>query len=367
MRAAAMKVTHVTTRVLSTPADNPLVVGLPAPSDTREFVTLELGTDQGLVGLGLTFFGGALTQALKTAVDGLARLVVGDDPTQVEAIALKLRRAAGGAGPGGIFTLALSAIDIACWDLKGKAVGQSVCALLGGLRDRVPTYASGALMRPHPVDYLGKAGKRLRDMGFRQMKMQCGSEPTVAASLERVLVVREAVGPDVDLMCDINQLWSVNHAIEVGRRLEPYHLYWLEDPVAHDDYAGLARVADALTTPIAAGEYHYGIVPFRHLLEARSIDVVMIDLVRVGGITQWMKVAGMAEAFNLPVVSHLVPEIHVHLVAAIPNGLTVEYMPWTLRLFEETPALEGGRLTVPTKPGLGLAFDQAAIKRYELA
>src|SRR5439155_25522735 len=104
--------------------------------------------------------------------------------------------------------------------------------------------------------------------------------------------------------------------------------------------SSLARIADALTTPIAAGEYHYGIVPFRHLLEARSIDIVMIDLLRVGGITQWMKVAGMAEAFNLPVVSHLVPEIHVHLVAAIPNGLTVEYMPWTLRLYEETPPIE---------------------------
>ena len=167
-------------------------------------------------------------------------------------------------------------------------------------------------------------------------------------------------------MCDINQLWSVHHAIEVGRRIAPYHLFWLEDPTAHDDYAGLARVADALTTPIAAGEYHYGIVPFRHLLEARSIDIVMIDLLRVGGITQWMKVAGMAEAFNLPVVSHLIPEIHVHLVAAIPNGLTVEYMPWTLRLFEETPAIEGGRLVVPKKPGLGLAFDQAAIKRYQV-
>ena len=190
-------------------------------------------------------------------------------------------------------------------------------------------------------------------MGFSQMKMQCGT-----ASLERVRVVREAIGPAVNLMCDINQLWSVSHAIEVGRRLEPYHLYWLEDPVA--------RVADALTTPIAAGEYHYGIAPFRQLLEARAIDIVMIDLLRVGGITQWMKVAGMAEAFNLPVVSHLVPEIHVHLVAAIPNGLTVEYMPWTLRLFEETPALEGGQLVVPTGPGLGLAFDQAAIKRYQV-
>jgi L-talarate/galactarate dehydratase len=329
-------------------------------------VTLELGTDQGLVGVGLTFFGGALNPALKAAVDTLAHLVIGDDPRQVEAIAGKLRRAAGSSGPGGIFSLALSAVDMACWDLKGKAVDQSVCQLLGGLRDRVPTYASGALMRPHPVDYLAKAGPRLAGMGFRQMKMQCGSEPTVASSVERVRVMRESIGPDVDLMCDINQLWSVNHAVEVGRRLEPYHLFWLEDPVAHDDYPGLARVADALTTPIAAGEYHYGIVPFRHLLEARSIDIVMIDLLRVGGITQWMKVAGMAEAFNLPVVSHLVPEIHVHLVAAIPNGLTVEYMPWTLRLFEETPPIDNGQLVVPKRPGLGLAFDQAALKRYQI-
>jgi len=362
-----MKITHVTTHLLRTPADNPLVVGLPAPTDTREFVTLELGTDQGLVGIGLTFFGGALTGALRAAVDGLARLVVGDDPTQTEAIAAKLRRAAGSSGPGGIFTLALSAIDIACWDLKGKALGQSVCALLGGLRERVPTYASGALMRPHPIDYLAKAGPRLRDLGFRQMKMQCGSEPSIAASVERVRVMREAIGPDVDLMCDINQLWSVDHAIEVGRRIEPHHLFWLEDPTAHDDYPGLARIAAALTTPIAAGEYHYGIAPFRHLLEARAIDIPMIDLLRVGGITQWMKVAGMAEAFNLPVVSHLVPEIHVHLVAAAPNGLTVEYMPWTLQLFEETPKLERGQLVVPAKPGLGLAFDQATVKRYQIA
>src|SRR5262245_27234147 len=361
-----MKITHATTRILRTPADNPLVVGLPAPTETREFVTLELGTDQGLVGVGVTFFGGALTAALRRAVDSLAPLLIGDDPTRVEAIAAKLRRLAGASGPGGIFTLALSAIDIACWDLKGKAVGQPVAALLGGLRDRVPTYASGALMRPHPIDYLAKAGPRLRDMGFRQMKMQCGNEPTVAASVERVRVMREAIGPDVDLMCDINQLWSVHHAIDVGRRMEPYHLYWLEDPVAHDDYSGLARVADALATPITAGEYHYGIVPFRHLLEARSIDSVMIDLLRVGGITQWLKVAGMAEAFNVPVVSHLVPEIHVQMVAAVPNGLTVEYMPWSLRLFEEGPAIENGLLVVPKRPGLGLAFDAAAIKRYQV-
>jgi L-alanine-DL-glutamate epimerase-like enolase superfamily enzyme len=362
-----MKITHVTTRILSTPADNPLVVGLPSTGDTREFVTLELGTDVGLIGLGLTFFGGALTRALEVAVNSLARLVVGDDPTRVEAIAAKLRAAAGTSGPGGIFSLALSAIDIACWDLKGKAEGKSVSQLLGGLRDRVPTYASGALLRQHPLEYLAQAGPRLVGMGFKQMKMQCGSEPTVGASVARVRVVRESIGEDVDLMCDINQLWSVPHAVEVGRRIEPYHLFWLEDPVAHDDFAGLAHVADALVTPIAAGEYHYGIVPFRHLLEARSIDIVMIDLLRVGGITQWMKVAGMAEAFNMPVVSHLIPEIHIHLMAAIPNGLTVEYMPWTQRLFEKYPAIEDGRLVVPEKPGLGLEFDRAAIQKYQVA
>ncbi len=361
-----MKVSHVTTRLLRTPADNPLVVGIDIGNATRDFVTLELGTDQGLTGVGLTFFGGALSGALREAVDGLAQLLIGEDPMRVEAAAAKLRQAAGSSGPGGIFGLALSAVDMALWDIKGKALGQPLATLLGGHRDRVPTYASGALMRPHPVDYLAKAGPRLRSLGFRQMKMQCGAEATPAREVERVRVMRESVGDDVDLMCDINQLWRVEQAIDIGRRIEPYHLFWLEDPTACDDYAGLARIADALAMPVAAGEYVYGIAPFRQILEHRSVDIPMIDLLRVGGITQWVKVAGMAEAFNLPVVSHLIPEIHVHLIAAVPNGLTVEYMPWTLRLWEETPALEDGMLVVPSRPGLGLTFDDKAIARYEV-
>ena len=162
---------------------------------------------------------------------------------------------------GGILTLAMSAIDTACWDLKGKAIGQPVSAMLGGLRDRAPVYASGALMRPHPIKYLAEAGPRLVGMGFRQMKMQCGSEATIAASVERVRVLRDAIGPDVDLMCDINQLWSVHHAIDVGRRLEDagLHLYWLEDPTTHDDYPGLGRIAEALKARPAnpkASTYH---------------------------------------------------------------------------------------------------------------
>ena len=122
----------------------------------------------------------------------------------------------------------------------------------------------------------------------------------------------------------------------------------------------------ALSTPIAGGEYVWGIVPFRHMIEARSIDYVMIDLCRVGGITQWLKVAGMAEAFNLPVVSHVIPEFHAQLIAAIPNGLTVEYMPWMLKLFHETPKLEKGHLVMPTTPGLGLRFDEAQVAKYRV-
>ena len=167
-------------------------------------------------------------------------------------------------------------------------------------------------------------------------------------------------------MCDVNQLWSVHQAIAMGHRLAPYNLYWIEDPTLPEDYPGLARVADALSTPVAGGEYVWGIVPFRHMMEARSVDVPMVDLVRVGGITQWLKVAGMAEAFNLPVVSHVMPEILCHLIAACPNGLTVEYMPWMLCLYEETPVVDNGMMILPTKPGLGLKFNEKAVASFKV-
>jgi L-alanine-DL-glutamate epimerase-like enolase superfamily enzyme len=230
----------------------------------------------------------------------------------------------------------------------------------------VPTYASGALMRQFPLEHVVRAGPRLVEKGFRQMKMQLAlpGDTSPEREVERARLIRESIGEDIDLMCDINQRWDVRQAITIGRRVEQYHLFWLEDVVAHDDFAGMARVADALETPVAGGEYVYGTVPFRHMLEARSVDIVMIDVLRAGGITQWLKIAGMAQAFNLPVVSHLVPEIHVHLIAAIPNGLTVEYMPWSGNLFEQVPVPEKGMLTVPDKPGLGLKFNRETLKRF---
>ncbi|MBO0739710.1 MAG: mandelate racemase/muconate lactonizing enzyme family protein, partial [Alphaproteobacteria bacterium] len=340
------------------------------PTAKNPIVTLRVRTDDGVEGIGVTYFGGALTRTLERAVNELGALAIGDDPLRVEAVAAKLRAAAGSSGPAGIFMMALSAIDVALWDIKAKAVGQPLWKLLGGGRDRIATYASGALRRGLKLEEAVTAAGRLREKGHRQAKMQLGLPGMTSPmrEVEQARVIREAVGPDMDLMCDINQRWRVEQAIDIGRRLEDagVGLYWLEDVTTHDDYAGLARVAAALSTPVAGGEYLYGIVPFRHMLEARSVDIVMIDQVRCGGITPWLKIAAMAEAFNLPVVSHGVPEIHVHLVGAVANGLTVEYMPRLFRLFEEVPTPVNGELAMPAAPGLGLRFNEETIKAFAI-
>jgi L-alanine-DL-glutamate epimerase-like enolase superfamily enzyme len=228
--------------------------------------------------------------------------------------------------------------------------------------------ASGSLRRGLTDDQAQKAARILVEKGFKEMKTQMAlpGNPTPAEEVRRVRVVREAIGPDIKLMCDINQRWRPEQAIDIGTRVEDVNLFWLEDVTTADDYQGLARVTAALKTPVAGGEYLWGIAPFRQMIEARSVDIPMIDICRVGGVTQWMKVAGMAEAFNLPVVSHVMPEILCHMVAACPNGLTVEYMPWMLALYEETPAIEGGMLVLPEKPGLGLKFDEKAIATFKV-
>jgi L-alanine-DL-glutamate epimerase-like enolase superfamily enzyme len=366
-----MKISHIRSQILVLPQKDPLANTPEDASAARPIVIVRLHTDDGIEGIGVTFYGGAITASLKHAMDDLGALTVGEDPLRVEAIIAKLRAAAGGSGPAGMFTLALSAIDIALWDIRGKALNQPLWKLLGGARQRVATYASGALRRNLSLDEVVGAARRLKEMGFREMKTQLAlpGDTSPAKEVERMQRVREAIGPDIKLMCDINQRWRVEQAIDIGRRVEDagVGLFWLEDVTAHNDYAGLARVNAALATPICGGELVYGIVPFRHMIEARSVDYVMIDLIRVGGITQWIKVAGMAEAFNLPVVSYVIPEIHAHLVAAVPNGLTVEYMGWMLKLFDGVAAFDDGELVLPERPGLGLSLNQDTIKRYGVA
>jgi len=360
-----MKIQQVKINFVRLPLEEPLVGAPPMPGMLREFFTVHVMTDNGIEGIGITSFGGKLIHTLKTALEEFGELIKGEDPLRTEKVVAKLRAASAPCGPGGVVSLAISAIDIALWDIRGKEFGVPLARLLGGRRDRVPAYASGALTRTTPTEKLERAAAALVQKGYRQIKTQMAVEGlTAPEEVERIRLIRNAVGPDTNLMVDINQRWGVHEAISIGRRVEELGLGWLEDPTRCDDYQGLAKIADALATPICAGEYLYGIEPHRQTLTHHSVDIAMIDLLRVGGVTQWMKVAGMAEAFNRPVASHLLPEIHVHLVAAVPNGLVVEYMPWTWRLFENPPMPEKGEIAVPTGAGLGLKFAPDLFDQY---
>ncbi len=362
-----MKITQVKTNLVRMPLEEPLAGATPFAGMLRDFVTVQIVTDDGIEGIGVTTFGGKLVRSLKAAVEDFGALLVGDDPLRNEQAAAKMRAASAPCGSG-IATLAISAIDMALWDSRGKAAGVSVSHLLGGRRDSVRAYASGALIRFNPQAEVERAAATLVEKGYTQVKSQmAGDGLSPAEEIARIRAIRKVIGPDINLMVDINQRWSVHEAIAIGQRIEDVGLGWIEDPTAPNDYQGLARIADALSTPICAGEYVWGIEPFRQLFAHGSVDIAMIDLLRVGGVTQWMKVAGMAEAHNLPVATHLLPEIHCHLLAAIPNAQVLEYMPWTHRLFDDPPKPVKGIMKVPTGPGFGLKFADDLFKQYGVA
>ncbi len=332
------------------------------------FATVELRTDQGIEGIGYAgFVSIEMLKPLREMLNALAERAVGEDPHAVESVSATLLELGGFGAPAGLVTSAAAAIDVALWDIKAKAAGQPLFRLLGGGSNRVEAYASGFLWRDYDATRLARKGSELVSQGFRAMKFRMGSAESAAEEVQRMRSLREAVGDEVDLMVDINQGWSVDRAIRVGRSMEECGLFWLEDPIHHQDYDGMARVADALDTPIATGEYHYGIAPFAHMLQRGSVDIVMVDLLRAGGITHWMKVAHLAECFNRPVVSHLAPEILAHCVAAAPNGLIVEFMPWALPLFKQACNIVNGQVVLPEAPGLGLEFDHEAINRLQPA
>ena len=359
-----MKITDFETRVISLPREEgPLTGGV---GSEAQFVTIKLRTDNGIEGIGYSGFASNLMlKALKETVDALLEQIKGSDPWRNELINSHLRAIAGGGAPAGLVTRAISGIDVALWDVKGKFANQPIFKLLGGYRDKVPTYASGYLWRNYDLDRLASTAKWLVQQGFNAMKFRMGDEATATKEIARMKTMREAVGPDVTIMVDINQGWDTNTAIAIGRELAQYDLYWLEDPINHQDFRGLSTIADHLNTPIAAGEYHYGIEPFKTMLENQSAAVIMVDLLRVGGLSQWMKVAHMAEAYNMPIVSHLATEVLSHGIAATPNGQWVEHMPWTFDMFTESPNIENGMLVMPSGPGLGIEFDEDKLNRYK--
>ena len=348
-----MKITSYRVRAVRVPYEQAI---------TGTHVILQLQTDDGIEGLGyVSRLQPAIVGPLIAVLEGYLEQVVGQEALNIEAVNARLFRRGGGLP--GFEARAASLIDVALWDIKAKAAGQPVWQLMGGYRDRVPCYASWRIEPGLDDVALAESAVSLCKQGFKAMKFHTGAMAR-QATLNHMRVLREAVGPDIDIMVDVNQRWNVKQAVEMSRALAPYAPYWIEDPVPLDDYEGLRQVKEASEVRICAGEVYRSIVPFRHLLANRSVDIAMIDLDI--GMSGFLKVAHAAEAFDIPVVNHLATEIMAHGIAAVPNGLTVEFYPWAQELFLDPPHLVEGELVLSHAPGYGLELDEGAMQRLEL-
>ena len=302
-----MKITGIRTMTADVPLAEPVITAI---HDVRSigYVLVFVDTDAEVTGEGHLFSLPARHLApLEAMIAVLGRSLVGEDAHRVEGIWHKLWTEVNFVGHKGVTLFALSALDMALWDARGKALGQPVHRLLGSCRDSVPAYHSGGLWLSRSQDELVAEAKSFLKQGFRAMKMRLG-KPRWQEDVERAEAIRDAIGPDIRLMADANQGFDVTHALRLGRALESVNLDWFEEPVPAYDVAGHAALAAALDTPIATGETEYTRYGFRPLIEAKAADVLMPDLGRVGGVTEFMRVGHMAQAWDLPVSPHLYSE-----------------------------------------------------------
>jgi len=271
-----------------------------------------------------------------------------------------------------VLVTAMSAIDIALWDLKGKAIGRPVYALLGGaLRQRVPAYVTGFYYRDgeRPDDLVREAALYM-EHGYRTVKVKVGGL-TPEADAERVGVIRKAVGRDVAIMLDANQGWDLPTAVRAARLCAPHDIFWLEDPMPwYDERHTLQRLKAAVSIPIAAGETECSPFGLRTMVAEGLVDYLIIDSTWAGGLTTWRKAAVMAELYQVPMAAHHDPQIHVHAVAASPTGFILESFadptrdPLWFELFRERPRIVDGFMALPEAPGLGLELRDETLEKY---
>ena len=324
-------------------------------------VLLELKTDEGLTGESLVFtLNGERLDSLEAMVASFSTDVVGREPHDVTAIGQKIWNRLNPIGHAGFGIAALAAIDTACWDLVGKYAGLPLHKLFGSCRDRVWTYASGGLWLSQTIDELEANANEFVDAGFRAMKIRLGSAK-IATDLERVAAVRETVGPDIELLIDVNQGLSVKQAIRLGHGLEEYDIRWLEEPVPYHNLVGHARVRDQIHIDVASGETEYTTLGMHKILDAEAVDVLMPDLQRIGGLSEMRRTAAIAASYQIPFSPHLFTEYSLCIAASEPGCISTEHMPWFSPLFNECLELEDGFLIVPNRPGTGFTFNHESI------
>lgn len=338
----------------------PVVLSDSTHGDIAHFglITARIETDDGLEGLGYTYcvgdIGGSAIHALLE--DDLAPLLVGADARQIESLWQRMWWHVHFVGRGGLAAFALAALDVALWDLRGKAQGLPWWRLLGGADPQVPVYAGGIDLQ-FPLDDLLAQADDFQAEGFRAIKMKIGRE-RLSEDVARVAAMRQHLGADFPLMADANMRWRVDEAVRAARSLAEFGLVWLEEPTIPDDVAGHIRIVREGGVPIATGENFHSVYEFQQMIAAGGVDFPEPDVATLGGVTPWLKVAHLAETHNLPVTTHGAHDLQVHLLAAIPNSSYLEAHGFGLeRFIRHRMQIEDGRAIAPNRPGHGVEFD----------
>ncbi|MBQ0862546.1 mandelate racemase/muconate lactonizing enzyme family protein [Streptomyces sp. RK75] len=345
---------------LATPvSDAKVLTGRQRPMTEVAFLFAEIATAEGHQGIGFSYAKRAGGPGQFAHAREIADQLLDEDPNDIGRIWTKLVWAGASVGRSGLATQAVAAFDVALWDLKAKRAGLPLAKLLGAHRDSVRCYnTSGGFLHTPTEEVLANATASL-EAGIGGLKIKVG-HPDSKRDLERVRAVREHVGDDVPLMVDANQQWDRPTARRMGRALEPFDLVWIEEPLDAYDAQGHAALAAALDTPVATGEMLASVAEHWELIRQGAADVIQPDAPRIGGITQFLKLAALAEHQQLQLAPHFAMEIHLHLAAAYPIEPWVEHFDWLEPLFDERLETSAGRMHIPARPGLGITLSDQA-------
>ncbi len=360
-----MKITGIDTTLVEVPLDEPIGTAIHSIASVG-CVLVEVRTAEDITGQSFVFtINAARLWAFDEMIRGLAHAAIGRDPHETEGIWHDLWVEVNPTGHKGVTISAMSAIDIACWDAVGRAASLPLHKLFGSCRTEIATYASSGLWLSTPLDRLAAEAAAFVERGFQAIKLRLGRD-RIADDVARVRTVREAIGPDIGLLVDANQKFSPKHAIALGRKLEEFDLVWFEEPVAAGNLTGHAEVRAALTTPIASGETEYTRYGMQAMIDAGAADILMPDLQRIGGYTEFHKAAATAAANHLPVSTHFFTEHSLAVAGSTANCVSVEHIDWFAPLFVEEIELDDGKLVIPERPGTGFTFAPDLADRFPL-
>jgi len=326
---------------------------------------IDLETEEGVTGRSyLWCYFAAAMPAIAKILEEVARVVEGERIAPAD-LWSKLAERFALIGVQGIVRMAMAGFDVAAWDALAIAAGWPLATLIGSSPKRIPAYNSCGLGLMAPREVADEAEKLLA-RGFRAVKLRLGY-PTLAEDLAALHAVKKRLGSEIAVMVDYNQALSLAQALERGRALDQEGIYWLEEPIRHDDYVGNATLVRELKTPIQIGENFSESSAMAVALAAGAADYVMPDLERIGGVTGWLRAAALAATHRIAMSSHLFPEVSAHLLAATPTAHFLEYMDWADKILAEPLEIVDGFAVVPQRPGNGLTWDAKAVKKYRIA